>query len=420
MGFFQSDTQSILDALDRSQAVIHFEPNGTITWANNNFLKTLGYTLEEIKGRHHRIFVDPNYSQSHEYREFWEALQGGHFQSAQYKRFGKGGKVVWIQATYNPVLDKKGKVIKVVKFATDITIQTMKMQEALDRTQAVIHFNMDGIVQEANQNFLNALGYTLDEIVGQHHSMFVEPSYAATDDYRKFWDNLRRGEFQAGEFRRVGKGGREVWIQASYNPYFDSTGKPIKVVKYASDITRTKQVRTQTNEMMAAVAAATHELTGSIGEIAKSMSTTRDSVQSADSETKKAATQVGQLANAATAMSAIVNLIEDISNQINLLALNAAIEAARAGDAGRGFSVVADEVKKLASQTSSSTSKITEEIGGIQKLSTEVTSSLRSIENLMNGVSEGSSSVAAATEEQSTVVNDISNQMVTITNLINS
>ncbi len=234
-------------AIRKSQAVIEFAMDGTILDANDNFLKALGYRLEEIRGRHHSMFVDEAYRQSSEYREFWAALNRGEYQAAEYKRIGKGGREVWIQASYNPILDPAGKPFKVVKFATDMTEQKLRNADyvgqiaAISKSQAVIEFKMDGAVLTANGNFLKVLGYRLEEIEGRHHSMFVDEAYRQSSEYREFWAALNRGEYQAAEYKRLGKGGKEVWIQASYNPIMDLNGKPFKVVKYATDITPQKQ-----------------------------------------------------------------------------------------------------------------------------------------------------------------------------------
>jgi len=241
-----ADFSGQIDAISKAQAVIEFNMDGTIITANDNFLSTLGYRLEEVQGQHHSMFVEPHLKRSTEYKDFWESLNRGEFESREYKRLGKGGKEVWIQASYNPILDLNGKPFKVVKFASDVTQQKLANAnfsgqiEAISKAQAVIEFNMDGTIITANENFLSTLGYRLDEVQGQHHSMFVEPHFKASTEYKVFWESLNRGEFESKEYKRLGKGGKEVWIQASYNPILDLNGKPFKVVKFASDVTQQK------------------------------------------------------------------------------------------------------------------------------------------------------------------------------------
>ena len=237
-----SDAKAILDALNKSQAIIEFKPDGTILSANENFCQAVGYQLSEIVGQHHRMFVDPAEAASPEYREFWANLARGEFDRRQYKRFGKGGKEIWIEASYNPVF-RGGKPYKVIKFATEITASKLKRAEdagkldALSRTQAVIEFTPKGEILTANENFLSTLGYQLSEIQGKHHQMFCEQSYVNSDDYRQFWAKLAAGEAVSDEFMRIGKGGKRVYIQASYNPIFDMNGNVFKVVKFATDVT---------------------------------------------------------------------------------------------------------------------------------------------------------------------------------------
>ncbi len=235
-----------IDAIGKSQAVIEFDINGIIEDANENFLSALGYSLDEIKGQHHSLFVESGYKNSPEYKSFWHALSKGEFKAGEFKRLGKGGKVVWIQASYNPIVGLNGEVLKVVKYATDITSQKMLNAnfqgqiEAIGKSQAVIEFNMDGTIIGANENFLSAMGYQLDEIKGHHHSLFIEAGVRETAEYKQFWQSLNRGDFDSGEYKRIGKGGKEVWIQASYNPIMDANGKPFKVVKYATDVSARK------------------------------------------------------------------------------------------------------------------------------------------------------------------------------------
>jgi methyl-accepting chemotaxis protein len=407
-------------AIGRAQAVIAFEMNGTVVTANENFLKALGYTLAEIQGKHHSMFVEQAERDSAAYREFWARLNRGENQSAEYKRIGKGGKEVWILASYNPVLDEKGKPFRVVKFATDVTSQKLSTADlagqiaAIGKSQAVIEFNMDGTIIGANQNFLRTVGYAQDEIRGRHHSMFVDPSERDSAGYREFWAALNRGEYQAAEYKRIGKGAKEVWIQASYNPIIDLNGKPFKVVKYATDTTAQVLVRMgneRVRGMMESVAAGAEELNASVREISEAMTKSRETAATAVGRVEAADAQAKRLNEAAQAMSGIVELIGNITGQINLLALNATIESARAGEAGRGFAVVASEVKNLATQAKQATDKIGQEISNLNGISGDVVSALDSIKQAIQGVSEYVTATAAAVEEQSTVTGEMSSSM---------
>ncbi|HEX8814578.1 MAG TPA: PAS domain S-box protein [Terriglobales bacterium] len=241
-----NDYAGQIKAISNSRAVIEFAMDGTILGANHNFLAVMGYSIDEIKGKNHSMFVGDTTRNTAEYREFWAALNRGEAQSATFKRLTKGGREVWLSAIYNPIQDLRGKYYKVVKFATDVTEENLKTAEqagqleAIRRASAVIEFGMDGAIITANDNFLKALGYTLDEIKGKHHSMFVEESYRNSPAYQEFWAKLNRGDYVADEFKRIGKNGKEVWIQASYNPIFDLNGKPFKVVKFSTDVTAQK------------------------------------------------------------------------------------------------------------------------------------------------------------------------------------
>ena len=243
------DMLAIYQALDRVQAIIEFELDGTVVSANENFLGLFGYEVNEVIGKHHRMFCDPAYVESDAYAEFWKKLGRGEFQMAEFKRLAKGGREIWLQASYNPVLDKDGKPVRVVKFATDVTASKLQIAEyegkirAIERAQAVIEFELDGTVITANENFLNIFGYKLDEVVGKHHRIFCDPGYAESLEYARFWQKLGRGEYEADEFKRLTRDGAEVWLQASYNPIFDMEGRPLKVVKFASDITVEVQKR---------------------------------------------------------------------------------------------------------------------------------------------------------------------------------
>lgn len=296
--FDMSDMRAKLDAFDRSQGIIEFAMDGTILEANRNFLDAMGYKLEEVRGKHHSIFVDPAEIDGAEYRAFWDALRRGEFQAKEYRRLGKGGREVWIQASYNPVLGRDGRPRKVVKLATDITAQRNiaadhKGQiDAINRSAAVIHFDLSGNVLTANQNFLDAMGYRMEEIAGKHHSIFVDPKERESAAYRTFWEALRRGEYSTGEYRRIGKGGREVWIQASYNPIMDATGRPAKVMKFATDITGQVQDRMRRSTMQ-------QEIDGDLGHIAQALEQTEREVNNAAEASERTSDTVQAVAASA-------------------------------------------------------------------------------------------------------------------------
>lgn len=299
-----ADYSGQINAIGKSQAVIEFNMDGTIITANENFLNTVGYTLEEVQGQHHSMFVEADYKVSQEYKAFWESLNRGEYDSNEYKRIAKGGKEVWIQASYNPILDLNGKPFKVVKYASDVTEQKLNNANfsgqisAIGKSQAVIEFNMDGTIITANDNFLNALGYSLEEIKGQHHSLFVEPDYKVSHEYRAFWESLNRGNYDSNEYKRIGKGGKEIWIQASYNPILDLNGKPFKVVKYATDITARKRAIAQIKETLITMSKGDlsqgieTELVGEFSIIGNAINEVLDVLNSMVDEIRKASTNV--------------------------------------------------------------------------------------------------------------------------------
>ncbi|MCJ2033981.1 PAS domain-containing methyl-accepting chemotaxis protein [Methylobacterium sp. J-068] len=444
-----TETRAKLAALDKSQGIIEFNLDGTVITANENFLGVIGYPLAEIRGRHHGLFVEAAYRASSEYTAFWERLRHGEHQAAQFMRLAKGGREIWIEASYNPVLDRSGKPYKIVKFATDITRQKMANADdqgqiaALHKAQAVISFSLEGVVLDANPNFLKAIGYSLSEIVGQHHRMFVDPDERDGADYAAFWSRLRRGEYQAAQYKRIAKGGRNIWIEASYNPILDANGRPYKVVKFATDITAQVTLLNELRQLIAqnfgeidgavllsntqtraaseaagstadnvqTMAAASEELAASVAEISQSMAHSRAATDAAQGQVTSAAELTEKLTQAATAMSGIVGLIQSIAGQINLLALNATIESARAGEAGRGFAVVAQEVKNLANQAARATEQIASEIDNVQAVSMRVGDALHTIQGSVEQMRDYVTSTAAAVEEQSVVTQDMSGNM---------
>ena len=451
--FASKELSEKYNALNDIQAIIEFAPDGTILTANTIFLSLMGYTLDEIRGKHHRIFVDPVEAGSEAYRTFWAGLKAGQSQKSEFKRIAKNGDEVWIEASYNPIRDRSGQTRKVVKFAIDVTDRKKRFAElnglanAIDASQAVIQFSMHGIILDANKNFLDVMGYTLDEIKGQHHRMFVTPDVAASAEYSVFWENLNRGEFQAAQYRRVGKGGKDVWIEASYNPIRDLNGKPYKVVKFATDLTPRKaenrkladdfetnvkalvdevsgsamEMETTSRGLAAAaeetsgqsevVASATEQLAASVNEISAQVSNSTRIVNDAVVEVRRSEDLVASLVDAATKIGTVTAMISDIANQTNLLALNATIEAARAGEAGKGFAVVASEVKKLASQTAQATEDIEAQVGGIQTVSRSTADAINGIATVIQQVSDISASISSAVEQQSSATSEVASNI---------
>jgi len=452
--FPRSNGRDSAEALERSQAVVEFTPEGNILRANENFLAALGYELAEIIGRHHSMSVPEEDRDSDAYAAFWADLGRGTFKSAEFRRVTKQGRSIFIQATYNPVLNRKGEVVKVVKFASDITKDAVRRRdlesqiEAVSRANAMIEFKPDGTILSANANFLSAMGYELDEIAGRHHSIFVTQDERNSDAYARFWTEIAAGAFKSAEFERVSKSGETVFIRATYNPVLGLDGTPYKVVKIAADITQTVRegrlrqatvaamaerintiaaTSTQASERAAsassaterasenvqAVAAGAEELSSSIAEISRQVGEANQVSTQAMEKTERADAVMKRLEGEAGAIGDVVRLITDIAEQTNLLALNATIEAARAGEAGKGFAVVASEVKSLAEQTAKATSQISRQVSGIQTGSSEAAEAMAEIRKVIEMLSGISSGISAAVEEQSAVTEDISGNMAT-------
>ncbi|CUX63161.1 PAS domain S-box protein [Rhizobium oryzihabitans] len=494
-----TDASAVLDALSRSQAIIEFDLTGKILKANDNFCKAIGYQEAEIVGRSHSMFLSPDDAASAEYKTFWAKLSRGEYDQGQYRRRAKNGDDIWIEASYNPVF-RFGKPYKVVKIATDITSIKRKSAEddgklaALSRAQAMIEFTPDGKILSANENFLAALGYTAEEIVGKHHSMFCEQAYAQSQDYRSFWDELRTGRFSSGQFMRLGKDGKRVFIQASYNPILDDRGHVFKVVKFAFDVTdrmhaveelgaalerlsqcnirvtldkpfvgEFERLRRDFNKSIAefqktlenvlgqtddltrssqevseasvnlaersreqAVAleetsAALEEITATVRSSTENTKETRKLVQSARTSTAASTEVVERTVNAmqrietaSREISQIIGVIDEIAFQTNLLALNAGVEAARAGEAGKGFAVVAQEVRELAQRSANAAKEIkalinnsgTEVLEGV-RLVGETGEALKQIDALVRHIDGNVDMIAKAADEQAIGIGEI-------------
>lgn len=407
-----AELAATLNALHRVQAIIEFQTDGTILTANSNFLGCVGYTLNEIQGRHHSLFVSEELQQSQTYREFWPRLNRGEFLAGEFQRVGKQGKEIWIQASYNPIFDDHGTVTKVVKFATDITHQKRTSTdqsgqiEAIGRSQAVIEFSTDGKVLTANENFLQTLGYRLEEIQGRHHSLFVDEEHRSSHEYREFWDRLANGEFLAGQYKRVAKGGREVWIQGSYNPILNPSGKPYKVVKYASDITAQKtaadDLQSKVDTLLEVVAAAargdlTQQITvkgddpagkmaaglqrllsdfresvASIGQTAMGVSSSSEELASVSSQLRDSSQEAAQQARDAAAIS------DQVSGNVSIVAASAEEMLASIREISKSASEAARVAKTavaMAEETNQTIDKLGvsgQEIGKVIKVITSI------------------------------------------------
>ncbi|SPJ32915.1 methyl-accepting chemotaxis protein [Kushneria phyllosphaerae] len=380
----------LVEAIHRAMAVIEFDPQGTVLCANPAFFEATGYSAETLAGQHHSVLCPREHVESDEYATFWSRLRQGEFISGRCKRLRRDGEPLWLEATYNPIRDRRGQVVRVIKIATDITPQVREEQEmgsrlkAIDRSMAVIEFTPDGHILTANQNFLHTVGYRLEEIEGRHHRIFCCKTMSASPEYRAFWAQLNAGEFMSGQFKRFDKQGRTLWLEATYNPIFDDEGRLYKVIKFASNITDRVERETESLRMACRISADT-ENTADDG--SRIIDETVREIRSIADRVEATSRLLGELTTQAAGITAIVETIQSIASQTNLLSLNAAIEAARAGEHGRGFSVVAHEVRALARRTAEATSDISGTIDHLQKLSHSASASMHTCrESVEKGV----------------------------------
>jgi methyl-accepting chemotaxis protein len=376
-----TEANAKLAAISRSMAMIEFDRNGVILDANDNFCKAMGYTVEEIRGKHHRVFCEEAYTHTEAYAKLWRDLARGEALSGTFMRLNKRGEEVWLEASYMPVLDSNNQVQSVIKVASDISArvhhehENQSLIDAIGRSMAVIEFTPQGQIINANDNFLRTVQYSREEIIGQHHSMFCHRSEVESPSYKAFWASLNRGEYHSHRFERKNKYGKTLFLEASYNPIFDTNGRLYKVVKFASDIT--DQVTTlRTAADSAHATSVQNDACARKG--SEVVQQTVQIIEEISHDLNQAAQSIDAVSKQSDIIGAIVQTIRSIAEQTNMLALNAAIEAARAGEHGRGFAVVADEVRSLAARTSQATVEIVDVVRKNHDLSVSAVSSMQS------------------------------------------
>ena len=379
----------IVESLTRFRPNIEFRIDGTIVESKGNFPEMMGYTMDELKGRNHLIFLEDAERNSQDERQLWSELADGMPQTGDYRRVAKGNKLVWLAATYYPIRGENGKVDRVLMFANDITARKLRETdfagqiEAIKRAQPVSEYDMNGNILAVNENFERLLGYSRAELLGKHVSIFVDEVTRRSPEYKAalsaLWERLNRGEFVHGEARRETKQGKEIWIEYSYNPIFDFKGKPFKVVNYFSEITQRVKASQEAARIAESLAGVAEELTA----------TSQNTHQI-----------VSKLSDSSTSIGKVIKVITSIANQTNLLALNATIEAARAGESGKGFAVVATEVKELAKQTAAATREISDKVEVAQGDTNAAVSAIARIAEVVKQVNDIASAVTATFKEQ--------------------
>lgn len=399
MPLFSKHGASTARAIQQAIAIIEFKPDGTIIAANQNFLDTTGYDAGHLIGQHHRLLCDPDYTQSGEYQLFWERLRQGEFMAGRFKRVTANGSPIWLEASYNPVRNRRGQIISVIKTATDITHQLNAEQEsrsrfeAINRSMAVIEFALDGEIIAVNQNFIDTMAYREDQLIGAHHRILCDPEYTSSPDYRRFWERINEGEFIAGQFQRFDAHGEERWLEATYNPIVDLDGKVSKVIKFATDITERVKLNKAESESARMAYRISQDTQSTTDEGAAIIQKTLSEIESIKQVVTDTSLLIRDLDRQSSNINQLIDNIELIARQTNMLALNASIEAARAGEYGRGFAVVSQEVRQLSLRTTEATQHIIETIGTISQLAKQANSGVKECQER---VDEGSRMAGSA------------------------
>lgn len=409
-------SQSVIESIKSNVATIEFTPDGSILDVNELFLNITGYSKDEVIGQHHSVMCLPSYASSNEYRTFWQELGAGKAQKGTFERQNKAGELIWLEATYFPIV-VNNLVVKIMKIATDVTAEkstsqaTEQILNALNKSQAIIEFTPHGDILTANQNFLDTVKYDLQEIKGKHHRIFCEDEFYQENP--NFWQELQQGIFKGGKFLRLEKNGSRIWLEATYNPIINSKGEVIKIVKFASNITDNMEKEIAVRDASNMAHSTSLETLKITEHAAHLLGISVDLSTKVSDKAQMTTEQISKLNEQAENIQTIVSTIKSIADQTNLLALNAAIEAARAGEQGRGFAVVADEVRQLASRTSQSTSEIESVVLNNQSITTSVQEGMASVSDF---VEQGRVKMSEVAE----VMNDVKDGAANIANTVSA